>query len=440
MEKEAYFEVWLLAAILDGAPFHEILQQDVDIDDFTIEENREIYLALCELQSKGEALSVANCIVNNVPMDPLLEIVKGTAVMSNWQIYVDELKKSSLRRKLKKNMEQSLVDLQNEDPILVQEKLSNQLRAVQPELKIDNISTKLEKWENDILSNTEFKQIIHSGLPDLDRHLAPLSGSRLIFLAGRPGDGKTAIASQIALETSLRGHPVSFFSLETSVSQLLEIFVASSLKISRTRLTLKDVSEFNEKKSSIEFRQLMDSNLFILDDKFHIDKICSTIVYLHKSKNIQLAIIDYIGLIEADRNYQESTTDYLGNISRKLKNLTMTLKIPILVLCQLSRECTKSNRLPVLSDLRSSGSFEQDADCVIMLHRYRDVSFRELLKPGDSKNFDEIKKLEYLSKVLITIEKSRVGAVGEIDDFIFNGRTQRFADKKDYFFVVECST
>jgi replicative DNA helicase len=136
---------------------------------------------------------------------------------------------------------------------------------------------------------------------------------------------------------------------------------------------------------------------------------------LKRTKNIDFAVIDYIGLINGQQKSNETTVDYYTRMSKDLKALALQLQIPIIVLVQLNRECVKNNRKPVLSDIKDSGSFEQDADMVIMLHRLQ------------TENTDAIGIYKWDTEMLIL--KTRVGSVSGGGVYIFNGRTQQFLNK-----------
>ena len=297
---------------------------------------------------------------------------------------------------------------------------------------ITNISleTTLEQLENELLSlTTETKTVfvpssadllneiffklkdqflnpclpgLPSGFSNLDLLTQGFQKSELIVLAGRPSMGKTALSLNIALNAlKVSKLPVLFFSLEMSKQQIMYRILASETNISQTRLKTgqlykNDWIKFNK---TIKFLSKLP---FFIDDSHNlsIQEIRSKIKHILVEQNkIGLVIIDYLQLIKNININNQNRVQELSNITRSLKNLAREFNIPIIALSQLSRNV--ENRLdqkPILSDLRESGSIEQDSDLVLLLYR---------AKPSSStKHSDSIMEL--------IIAKQRNGPIGTV--------------------------
>ena len=246
-------------------------------------------------------------------------------------------------------------------------------------------------------------QMSISGLPtgfvDLDDKTAGLQNSELIILAARPSVGKTALALNIARHVAVDcDKPVFFVSLEQSRIELAERLLCSHARVDSHKLRKGHLS-------SQDMEKLIDSGGFLKDTKLFIDdtpgqgmlRIAANARRLKLRQGIKLVAIDYLQLIEPD-NRRESRQEQVANISRRLKFLARELQIPVLALAQLNRSLEdRQGNKPRLADLRESGSIEQDADTVMLMHR------PELYEPGQHEGVVEL-----------IIAKQRNGPTGEL--------------------------
>lgn len=209
-----------------------------------------------------------------------------------------------------------------------------------------------------------------SSFPKLDRQLgAGLEKGMMFVLAGRPGTGKTAYGVSMVVEI-LQKNPdvqIDFFSLEMAKVEMLKRFIARLTGINGYKFKNAKVALKNEEKQQVikSADWISKTGLRIHDNKFSLSNIERTIRQRkHESKGDYLAVIDYIGLMDAeDNNMQRNQA--IGKISRRLKRLTNELEIPILLMSQLNRGVEhRENKVPVLADLRESGDLEQDANVV----------------------------------------------------------------------------
>ena len=201
----------------------------------------------------------------------------------------------------------------------------------------------------------------------------------LIVLAARPSMGKTALALDIARNVGLdQGKAVGILSLEMEKEQIFDRIFGSVSNITPWRLSKGLLTEEQFDKMGPSFDRLSNQRIFVDDDPNRtLINIRSKARRLQMEHGLDLLIIDYLQLIQVtDRVVRDSRTREMSHISENIKQLARELQCPILALSQLSRECERRpNKRPQLSDLRDSGSIEQDADRVLML--YRDVYYNE---------------------------------------------------------------
>jgi replicative DNA helicase len=267
---------------------------------------------------------------------------------------------------------------------------------------------------------------IPTGFPQLDNLLAGFQKSDLIILAARPSMGKTALALDIARQTATKhGTAVGIFSLEMSSQQLVDRMLAAQAGVNAWRLRTGKI------KGEDEFERLQAGMGVLAEAPIYIDDKASTTVLAMRSvarrlkmeKNLGLVIVDYLQLITpASSRGNDNLVQQVTEISRSLKGMARELEVPVLALSQLSRAVEQRRGRPRLSDLRDSGSIEQDADVVMFIHR-EDKMSDNTERPGIAE---------------ILIEKHRNGPVGKIElRFDEEKTTFRSIDKNDFGDFVE---
>lgn len=243
---------------------------------------------------------------------------------------------------------------------------------------------------------------VASGFYDLDNMTSGFQKSDLIIVAARPSMGKTAFCLNIAQTVGIHSkRPVAIFSLEMSKEQLVQRMLCSEAEIDAQRVRSGNMQSDDWPKLTSAMHEMGDSPIFIDDSPgvsvMDIRAKCRRLSMEHK--DLGLVIIDYLQLMEGTDRKQDRVQE-ISSISRGLKNLARELKVPIIALSQLSRAVEqRQNKLPMLSDLRESGSIEQDADIVMFI--YRD----EYYNPES----------EDKGKAKIIIAKQRNGPVGDLD-------------------------
>ncbi|MEI8388570.1 MAG: replicative DNA helicase [bacterium] len=255
---------------------------------------------------------------------------------------------------------------------------------------------------------------VSSGFYDLDNLTAGFQPSDLIIVAARPSMGKTAFCLNIAQEVGIKNKkPVAVFSLEMSKEQLVQRMLCSEAEIDSNRLRTGHMHTDDWAKLSKAMGEMGDCPIFIDDSPgatvTDIRAKCRRLCM--EQKELGLIIIDYLQLMEGSGPKKFDRVQEISQISRGLKNLARELKTPIIALSQLSRAVeARQNKKPMLSDLRESGSIEQDADIVMFIYR---------------EDYYDPENLDKKGKADIIIAKQRNGPVGSVE-LLFHGSIVKF--------------
>jgi replicative DNA helicase len=258
-----------------------------------------------------------------------------------------------------------------------------------------------------------------TGVFMLDRRTTGFHPGELFILAARPGVGKTSLAMNIAVHAATRAEPrrpVAVFNLEMPASQLALRMLCSEARISQGKLKSGKLSDYDMQEIMRHAAALWDAPLYIDDSgSLSIMELRSKARRLKAQvPDLGFLVIDYLQLMSS-RGKVESRQLEIAEISRGLKSLAKELSLPILALSQLSRDVEKNKRKPQLSDLRESGSIEQDADCVMFIHREPDA------EPGGTGGPIPVE---------LIIAKQRNGPVGGFD-LVFMTEYTRFENAAD---------
>jgi replicative DNA helicase len=287
---------------------------------------------------------------------------------------------------------------------------------------------------------------VATGLEDLDRIMGGLQQSDLLILAGRPGMGKTALATNIAYnvakawhgEVKADGHTVTanggivgFFSLEMSAEQLATRIIAEQTGIPSNQIRRGGISESDFEKIKDYSIELQGLPLYVDETGgLSIAQLAARARRLKRQRGLDLMVIDYLQLLQGStRRSSENRVQEITEITTKLKALAKELNVPILALSQLSRQVeSRDDKRPQLSDLRESGSIEQDADVVMFV--YREEYYHQMRKPLET---NREKFAEWLAegekvhgKAELIIGKQRHGPTGTVE-LQFDGAVTRFS-------------
>ncbi len=283
---------------------------------------------------------------------------------------------------------------------------------------------------------------ISTGLDDIDTKLGGLHKSDLLILAGRPSMGKTSLATNIAFNVArayqkgtlpdgttgaINGGVVGFFSLEMSAEQLAGRVLAEASEISSHKIRQGDMDEAEFRRFVEAAKELEACPLFIDDTAaIPIAQLAARARRLKRTHGLDLLIVDYLQLV---RGMSDNRVQEIGEISMGLKAIAKELNIPVIALSQLSRQVeSREDKRPQLSDLRESGSIEQDADVVMFV--FREEYYVEREKPADdSPNFVEWQErmAKLHGKAEVIVGKQRHGPIGTVE-LSFESQFTRFGN------------
>ena len=284
---------------------------------------------------------------------------------------------------------------------------------------------------------------VSTGLIDMDKKLGGLHKSDLLILAGRPSMGKTSLATNIAFnvakaykkgllpdgsEGTIDGGVVGFFSLEMSAEQLAARILAEASEISSHQIRQGDMTE-GEFRRFVEAAKSLEACPLYIDDTpaIPISQLAARCRRLKRTHGLDVIIVDYLQLV---RGQSDNRVQEIAEISMGLKAIAKELNVPVIALSQLSRQVeSREDKRPQLSDLRESGSIEQDADVVMFV--FREEYYVEREKPSDDRLAEMAswqERMERLhGKAEVIIGKQRHGPIGTVE-LSFEGRFTRFGN------------
>ncbi|WP_436399465.1 replicative DNA helicase [Roseobacter sp. S98] len=286
---------------------------------------------------------------------------------------------------------------------------------------------------------------VSTGLIDMDKKLGGLHRSDLLILAGRPSMGKTSLATNIAfnvakayrkgvgpdgVEGAVEGGVVGFYSLEMSAEQLAARILSEASEVPSEQIRRGDMTE-EEFRRFVEAAKALEACPLFIDDTpaLPISQLAARARRLKRTHGLDVLIVDYLQLVRGTGR-SENRVNEISEITMGLKAIAKELDIPVIALSQLSRQVeNREDKRPQLSDLRESGSIEQDADVVMFV--FREEYYVEREKPSDD-NLEEMAKWQERMERLhgraeVVIGKQRHGPIGTVD-LSFEGRFTRFGN------------
>src|SRR6201996_6745408 len=283
---------------------------------------------------------------------------------------------------------------------------------------------------------------VTSGFTDIDSLLGGLQPSDLLILAGRPGMGKTALGTNMAFHCAKayvddlatnaeypRGAPVLFFSLEMAAQQLSARILSEQAELEMWKIRNGKFTDSEWEKFVLTMQELSTLPLYIGDTGgISIAQIAARARRMKREKNIGLIIIDYLQLVEPSRRHDNRVQE-ITEVTKGLKTLAKELNVPVLALSQLSRGVdARDDKRPVLSDLRESGSIEQDADVVMFVFREEYYLKSREPEPGSAEHAKWMEKLERATnRAEVLVEKHRHADTRALD-LVFEGMYTRFSN------------
>jgi replicative DNA helicase len=400
-------------------------------DDFYREKNRSCYEACLGLYHRGEGINQVT-VAQELSRLEKLEAVGGSAYLNHLlaavptSVHIEYYGGIVHRLAVMRNLISAAGQIAGigydagpdlDESLDKAEDILYRLRSGQPSAELVHIRQLLDRYFEETGPSLEGATArlpeIPTGFAKLDDFLGGLQRSDLVILGARPSHGKTSLALNIARNCAIAHHAhVAIFSLEMSRSALVQRFLSSEARLDSRRLRLGELSDEDE-------RVLMDATGILSETSIYVDdspqigiaEIRSKARRLHHEQGLDLIIVDYLQLIQGDGKRGENRVQEISEISRALKGVARELSVPVLAVSQLSRAVeSRTSRRPQLSDLRESGSIEQDADVVLFIHR------EEMYYPTE----DDWKK-QHLDEPFpkgianVIIAKHRNGPIGELD-------------------------
>ena len=411
-------------------------------ESFYNEKNAKIFQAMVDLQEEATPIDITtvtsylkkkNELNDAGGVEYLTEVLNFVPTASNIDFYIKSVEESALLRNLIETAEEIASDGYRTDET-VNEILDNSEKKILNIVKnrkaseFRNIKDILKKTQSDLERLSENKGEITgvaTGWYDFDKLTTGLHPNELIIIAARPAMGKTAFALNLATHVAMtQEKSVALFNLEMSAEQLAMRILASLGQIDGFKLRTGSLMNQDWKRINEAASQLANTNL-VMDDTpgITIGEIRAKCRRLASSeKGLSLIIIDYLQLISGGKNYGANRQQEVSDISRSLKTLAMELGVPVIALSQLSRGVeSREDKRPLMSDLRESGSIEQDADIVAFL--YRDDYYNKEARTDDNNSISEL-----------IIGKHRNGPTATIE-LLFKKNTSTFLnlrkDKKE---------
>ena len=358
--------------------------------DFFREKNAWIYEAAVDLWGRDESINQIT-IAHELSRHERLEEVGGQSYLGDIirqlptsvgvEFYAQIVKRDSTYRGLI-NAATGILQLAYEAPAEIDtvfsrsEELIQRLRGGENFRDFVHISQLLQAYLEEDVEAVERRELaaLEAGFSDLDHLLGGLKRSDLVIVGARPSVGKSSFALGIARNAAINQNAnVAFFSLEMSAEQLAVRLLAAESGVDSTRLRLGGQTELEERRIIRATGELAEANIWFDDSPvLTAAELRSKVRRLAGSHGVDLVVVDYLQLMHSDSgwNGRENRVQEISYISRTLKGLARELNVPVIALAQLSRAIeTRHPRIPLLSDLRDSGSIEQDADVVMFLSR-----------------------------------------------------------------------
>ncbi|MBO8127884.1 MAG: replicative DNA helicase [Peptococcaceae bacterium] len=375
------------ALFLDADALYRIIDI-LQPDDFYQQAHRLIYEACLKLQDDGEPVDMLS-VTERLRRDGSLDKVGGAAYIasltdviptaSNIEYYARIVREKAVLRTLisvASRISEMGYDAKDSADRLVDraEQMILELGSRRGQTVFVSIKEILRKtWDHieNVYAHKGDTLGIKTGFTELDKMCSGLQPSDLIILAARPSMGKTALAMSIAHQVAERqGIPVAVFSLEMSREQLVQRLLCAEAMVDQYRLRTGNLREEDWEKLTDAAERLNELPIYIDDAAgASVREMRAKAKRLQAERGLGLVIIDYLQLIQAPRR-AENRQQEIAQISRGLKSLAKELNVPVLALSQLSRAVeSRPNKRPQMSDLRESGSLEQDADVIMFIYR-----------------------------------------------------------------------
>ena len=420
----------VLGAVLISPEIYEEIAETLSVDDFYLENHKEIYDSITNMYLKHRSLDLVTLLEDIVSKSSrsdnsarssakeyLMRLSDNVPVIGNIKEYAGIVREKSLRRKLI-SVSNEIIKMAHEDPsgpdIIIDraEQMIFSLaqgRITQDFVHVKNILADVFANVHSIQTDKEAARGLSSGFSGIDNILVGMNSGDLIVIGARPGMGKTAFAMNIAMNAAAKKKTICVFELEMSKEQIVSRILSSESFVDSFKLKSGVLSDEDWSKISEAGARISECDIYI-DDTPSMT-VTGMKAKLRKSKKLDLVIIDHLQLMQTDRSNGNRVQE-ISEISRNLKIMAKELNVPVIACAQLARGPeSRDDKRPMLSDLRESGAIEQDADVVMFL--YRDDYYKE--------------SVEKHNRAEIIFAKNRHGAIGKVE-VGFEKKFTRFYD------------
>ncbi|HEC1554088.1 TPA: replicative DNA helicase [Campylobacter upsaliensis] len=434
----------LSSCLLGGGEVYANIAGDIEIKDFSLKAHQDIFKAIISCVNAGEPIGLSFLKKYGKLDEQILNEIIATPSMINISVYAKELREKSIKRQLLSfaHLLPSRISA-NRAVSEISDELSKDIFTI-----ISRVNSADIKGVNEVLGelleefkrqkSLENKHIIglESGFSELDDKTKGFKGGELIIVAARPGMGKTTLCLNFIDNVLRQNKGVVMFSLEMPGIQIMQRLLASKTSIPLQKIITADLNDDEWDRVSDACNYYAKTQFFLYDSGYASITDIRAILRRLKAQedDISLCVVDYIGLMMSHSNFSDRHLQ-VSEISRGLKLLARELDMPIIALSQLNRSLeNRSNKRPMLSDLRESGAIEQDADTILFV--YRDEVYREQ-EEKERENKAKAEGKEYHPHFVpnprqenaeIIIGKNRNGPVGTTE-VEFQKENSRFVDK-----------
>lgn len=419
----------LLGSILLDNSVVSVVSEYIKPDDFFDEFNGKIFEACLKLNAVGSPIDLAT-IMYAVKSHPrfvesnglyIVELTSNVPSAMNAVYYAKIIRNDAVRRRLNK-FAASLQIMTNEPVVNAAELASRMVRelsdisdsiAEKPYCTLKEAVKEAFVLIEEASKNGGKLPGIMTGFTDLDSFLCGLRPGSLTIIAARPAMGKTAFAVNILSNVCIRNRiPAAMFSLEMTKAELGTRIVSAESKVSSSDLRTANISEAGWSSIFNSFETMNDAPLYIDDTAgISIETLSDRAKRYKKNHDIQLVVVDYLQIVTSNSKRAQTREQEVADVARNLKVLAKDIECPVIALAQLNRLVeSRAEKRPILSDLRESGSIEQDADNIMFIHR-----------PG---YYDKNEKQDDAE---IIIAKQRSGPTGTVH-LKWSGRLTQFSD------------
>jgi replicative DNA helicase len=427
-------ETAILGAILLNNRHYQEAAGRIEAADFSLDSHRRIFVRIGELVTEGRSVDIIT-LAEQLQRSKELSIIGGVAYLAalteglprrlSIDDYVRIVKDKSLLRQtiVESHRVGTLAGDQSDTAEQVLAEAESAFRRIAGKAVASGLTSVAEYIEghypciDKIFEQSAGLTGISSGFPRLDHLTAGFQPKELTILGARPSIGKTAVAANIAVHVAAAGKSVAFFSLEMPSKALIDRMCCARGKVDLQAHRHGKLKDDQKQHYLSALAEIVATPLYIDDQA---GQTATTIeaksARLQATAGLHLVVVDYLGLMAAERKGTETREQVVAGISRAMKGMAKRLNVPVILLSQLNRELHKRvDKRPMLSDLRESGAIEQDADLVLFLHR------EEYYNRDDD---------ALAGKGELIIAKARNGPLGTVHLY-YDARTCRFAGEKE---------